>query len=236
MNNSKKTIQQLVKNTAFFSLVILILASCRKDNSTSVNSGTSSLTLVHASPGTIAYDVKLNGRRLNQNAFTYGNYYNYGLVPSGYAVFSITHAGTNIVAARDSFSLKRHNAYSLYIADIPSKVSLLLTKDDLSAPAPGKAKLRFINLNPDAGALNLNYLGDTTTLFPSIPFKFNTAFIQVNPATGIGFAIADSTGKNILATSAKYRIDEGRIYTVVAKGAKSVTDTGTAAIGVIINH
>ncbi len=235
MNTSKTKIHQLLKKTAFLSLFILILASCRKDSS-SVNSGTSSLTLVHASPGTIAYDVKLNGRRLNQNAFTYGNYYNCGLVPSGNAVFSITHAGTNRVAARDSFSLKPYAAYSLYIIDIPSKVSLLFTKDDLSAPASGKAKLRFINLNPNTGALNLNYLGDTNPLFPGIPFKANTAFAQVNPATGIGFAITDSSGKHILATSAKYRIDEGRIYTVVAKGAKSATYTATAAIGVIINR
>jgi Domain of unknown function (DUF4397) len=236
MITSKTKIHQLLKNTALLSLVIIILASCRKDSSPSVNSGYSGLTLVHASPGSIAYDVKLNGRRLNQNAFTYGNYYNYGFVPSGKAVFSITYAGTNMVAARDSLSLKPYNAYSLYITDISSRVSLLFTKDDLSAPAPGKAKLRFINLNPVTGALNLNYLGDTIPLFTYIPFKSNTEFIQVKPATGIGFAIADSTGKNILATSAKYRIDEGRIYTVVAKGGKSATDTTSAAIGVIINR
>jgi Domain of unknown function (DUF4397) len=236
MNTFQTTINRMLLRTAFLSFVILILASCHKDDHTSVFNGTSNLTLVHASPGTAAYDVKLDGRTLNLTPLTYGNYSNYGLVPAGNANFSLTQAGTNIVTAKDSLSLKPYAAYSLYITDIPSKVSLLLTKDDLSAPAPGKAKLRFINLNPDAGLLNLSYLGDTTTLFDSIPFKSNTAFIQVKPATGTGFAITDSTGANIVATSAKYRLDAGRIYTVVAKGAKSATDTATAAIGVIINR
>ncbi len=138
MNTSKKTIHQLLKNTAFLSLVILILASCRKDSNTSANSGNSSLTLVHASPGTIAYDVRLNGLRLNPNVFTYGNYYNYGLVPSGNAVFSITYARTNMVAARDSFSLKPYTTYSLYITDIPSKSQFASNKRrSLLAPASG---------------------------------------------------------------------------------------------------
>lgn len=227
---------RMLRSTAYLSLLIVIMASCHKDDHNSVNSGVSSLTLVHASPGTVAYDVKLNGRRLNIGAFTYGNYYNYGLVSAGNAEFSITNAETNNVAAKETFSLKPYGAYSLYIADIPSKVSLLLTQDDLSAPSAGKAKLRFINLNPEAGSLNLNFLGDTTTLFANIPFKSNTAFIQIAPATGIGFAIADSTGTNILATSSKYRIDQGRIYTVIAKTAKSATDTSTLAIGVIKNQ
>jgi hypothetical protein len=235
MNKFQTTINRMLMSTALLSFLMVIMASCHKDDHNSVNSGTSNLELVHASPGTVAYDVKLNGRRLNPTPFTYGNYFNYGPVPSGTAIFSITR-GTNIVAARDSFSLEPKAAYSLYIADIPTQVSLLLTKDDLSAPAAGKAKLRFINLNPDAGPLNLSYLGDTATIFSNIPFKSGTDFMQVDPATGIGFSIADSTGTNILATSAKYRIDQGRIYTVVGKGAKSARDTAVAAIGVIINR
>jgi hypothetical protein len=236
MTTPKKTIYQMLKSIAFMSFLIFIMASCHKETSNSFSNESSNLTLVHASPGTTAYDVKMNGRRLNLNSFTYGNYYNYGLVPSGPAVFSITRAGTNIVAAKDSFSLISYAAYSFYITDFPSNVSLLITKDDLSAPAAGKAKLRFINLNPDSGPLNLNYIGNTTPLFANIPFKSNTAFIQLNPATGIDFTIADSTGTNILATSAKYRIDQGRIYTIIAKGAKSATDTPTTAIGVINNR
>jgi hypothetical protein len=235
MNTFQTTISRMLRNAALLSLVVLIAASCRKEDHNSGSSGASNLALVHASPGKVAYDVKLNGRRINPGPFTYGNYYNYASVPSGSAIFTIT-SGTNIVVARDSFSLRPCDAYSLYVTNIPTKVSLLLTEDDLSAPAPGKAKVRFINLNPDAGPLNLNYLGDTTTLFSNIPFKSNTAFIQVTPATGIGFAITDSTGKNVLATSVKYRIDQGGIYTIVGKGARSATDTATAAIGVIVNH
>ena len=56
------------------------------------------------------------------------------------------------------------------------------------------------------------------------------------PSTGIGFSLADSTGENILATSSKYKIDQGGIYTVIAKATKSATDTATPAIGMINNR
>lgn len=233
---SKKTIYQLLKRTAFFSGVMVIMASCHKDDHPSNSTGVADLTVVHASPGPVAYDVALNGRRLNASPFAYGNYYNYGLVPAGNAEFRISLSGNSLVAAKDVFSLKPSCAYSLYIADLPSRVSLLLTKDDLSFPTMGKAKLRFVNLNPDAGSLNLTILGDTTRLFAKVPFKSTTDFMQVEPSTGIGFVLTDSTGNDMLATSSKYRIDAGRIYTVVAKGAKSATDTTAPAVGLIRNR
>jgi hypothetical protein len=236
MNTSKKTIYAMLKSITCLSLAIFIMASCHKDNDNSTVAPNSKIMLVHASPGTTPYDVTMNGLRLNMNAITYGNYLNYGPVSSGNAEFSLLRWGTKTVVVKDSFSLKPYAAYSLFIADTSSNVGLLLIADDLSAPAKGKAKLRFINLNPDAASLNLNLLGDTTALFTKIPFKGNTAFIQVDPSTGIGFSLADSTGENILATSAKYKIDQGGIYTVIAKATKSATDTTTPAIGMINNR
>jgi len=236
MNTPKKTIYQVLTSATFLSLVILIMASCHKDSHDLPVVANSKVMLVHASPGTTPYDVTMNGLRLNMNALTYGNYLNYGPVSSGNAEFSLVRWGTKTLVVKDSFSLKPYAAYSLYIADTSSNVSLLLIADDLSAPARGKAKLRFINLNPDAASLNLNLLGDTTALFTNIPFKGNTAFIQVDPSTGIGFSLADSTGENILATSSKYKIDQGGIYTVIAKATKSATDTTSPAIGMINNR
>eukprot|EP01037_Dinobryon_pediforme_P000864 gene864-869_t len=143
--------------------------------------------------------------------------------------------GSNQAAAKSVFDLKPKTAYSIYITDIPSKVNLLLTEDDLSRPATGKAKIRFINLSPDAGSLDLSILGDTTAIFTKTSFKSNTAFLQVNPSTAIGFAISDST-KTSLATSPKYRLEQGKIYTVIAKGLKSAADTTTKlAVGMIRN-
>jgi hypothetical protein len=236
MNTFQNTIYRMLKSITCLSLTLLIMASCHKDNHNSAATPTSGIMLIHASPGTTTYDVTLNGLRLNMSPITYGNYLNCGLVQAGNARFTIFQGGKKEVVAKDTFFLKPYANYSLYIADVPSNLSLLLTRDNLSAPDMGKAKLRFVNLNPGAGALNLNPLGDTTALFTNIPFKGYTDFIQVDPATAIGFSLADSTGTNILATSSKYRIDRGGIYTVIAKAAKSATDTTTPAIGMINNR
>lgn len=235
MKNLKNNFYKTIKFTGLLSLIVLILASCRKDNENSNTVSTSKIAFVHASPGSIVYDFKVNSGKENPQAIAYSKYIGYGLIPSGKSEFSITAIGSNQVAAKSVFDLKPHTAYSIYITDVPSKANLLLTEDDLSMPVAGKAKIRFINLSPDAGSLDLSILGDTSAIFTKTSFRSNTAFVQVNPSTAIGFSISDST-KTSVATSLKYRLEQGKIYTVIAKGLKSATDTTTKlAVGVIMN-
>jgi len=235
MKNFKNNFYKSMKVTGLLSLMVLIFASCRKDNGNSTTIQHTQLTLVHVSPGNVAYNVSLNNRKLDPGSLAYSKYISYGLIPSGKSEFSIMAKGSNQVAAKSVFDLKPHNAYSVYITDIPSKVNLLLTEDDLSMPATDKAKIRFINLSPDAGSLDLSILGDTTAIFSKTSFKSNTAFVQVNPSTAIGFAISDST-KTSVAISPKYKLEKGKIYTVIAKGLKSSGDTTTKlAVGMIMN-
>jgi hypothetical protein len=235
MKNLKNNFYKTMKVTGLLSLIVLVLASCRKDNANPNVASLSNIAFVHASPGNIVYDFKVNSDKSNPQSVAYSKYIDYGLISSGKSEFNIFEKGSNQAAAKSVFDLKPKTAYSIYITDIPSKVNLLLTEDDLSRPATGKAKIRFINLSPDAGSLDLSILGDTTAIFTKTSFKSNTAFLQVNPSTAIGFAISDST-KTSVATSPKYRLEQGKIYTVIAKGLKSAADTTTKlAVGMITN-
>jgi hypothetical protein len=232
----KNNLSAVAKEAAALSIIIFALASCQKDDHR-VTTPPAKLAIVHAAPGTTAYDLKMNSNRLNTVPLNYSNFISYGVVSSGKSDFSITPKGSNVVEARASLGLKPYSAYSLYITGVPGNTDLLLTEDDLSYPAPGKAKLRFINLSPDAGPVNLQLLADTTRLFSNVAYKSTTAFIQVAPATGTGFILTDSLNRTTLVISSKYKIQPGRIYTVIAKGLRTAKDTTTRlALGMINNR
>jgi hypothetical protein len=232
MNTSIRTIGL---SLATICAMFILMTACKKENKSGSAITPSRLSMVHASPGGAAYDMLANGARLTLRPLYYGNYTGYGAVASGRSEFTVLRRDRKTVVAKTTFDLSPFKAYSIYIADVPSSASLLLTQDDLSAPSPGKAKLRFVNLNPDAGVLDLHIPGDSSALFQKIPFKTSTDFIELSPATAIGFILRDSLAKEDLTISSKYRIDQGGIYTVVAKGLRSDTGASRLTIGMINN-
>ena len=109
--------------------------------------------------------------------------------------------------------------------------SLILFYDNLAAPAAGKAKLRFVNLSPDTGALNLSgdgvsfrdvaygraansaISGEKLSAYSLGPFEEVAAgsrSLQVTTAAG-----------QVLATAAA-ALQEGKAYTVFTQGTATV--------------
>lgn len=120
--------------------------------------------------------------------------------------------------------------------------SLILFYDDLKAPSSGKAKLRFINLSPGAGALNVVQNGKV--LFHSVGYgrAANSALSgEALSAWSLGpFQTVNAGPFNIdyldAATSAKLgtaslQLEAGKIYTVFTRGIIHATPTlGTSII------
>jgi hypothetical protein len=236
MNILKTNLSTVTKDILALLLIFFLFTSCQKDDH-HVVAPPAKLAIIHAAPGSTAYNLKMNSIRLNAVPLTYSNFISYSLVSSGKSDFSITPKGSNIAETRASLALKPYTDYSLYITGVPGNTDLLLTEDDLSPPVPNKAKLRFINLSPDAGPVTLQLLADTTRLFSNVAYKSSTAFIQVAPATGTGFILTDSVNNATLVISSKYKIQPGRIYTIIAKGLRAAKDTTTRlALGMINNQ
>lgn len=120
--------------------------------------------------------------------------------------------------------------------------SLILFYDDLKAPASGKAKLRFINLSPGTGALNVVQNGKT--LFNRVAYgrAANSALSgEALSAWSLGpFETVDAGALNVdyldAATSTKVgtaslQLEAGKIYTAFTRGLPSATPTfGTSVI------
>lgn len=120
--------------------------------------------------------------------------------------------------------------------------SLILFYDDLKAPASGKAKLRFINLSPGAGSLNVVQNGKT--LFNQVAYgrAANSALTgEALSAWSLGpFETIDAGTLNVdyidAATAAKVgsaslQLEAGKIYTVFTRGLTAAPPTfGTSVI------
>ncbi|MCE7042440.1 DUF4397 domain-containing protein [Dyadobacter sp. CY312] len=108
--------------------------------------------------------------------------------------------------------------------------SLILFYDDLKAPDAGKAKLRFVNLSPGAGTLNV--LNGSTALFSNVAYgrAANSSlsgealsawslgpFQSVNPGQ-YDLNFTNSITGNAVGTAKSVTLESGKIYTVFTNG------------------
>lgn len=120
--------------------------------------------------------------------------------------------------------------------------SLILFYDDLKAPASGKAKLRFINLSPGAGVLNVVQNGKT--LFNQVSYgrAANSALSgEALSAWSLGpFETVDAgtfavdyldAATNTKVGTASLQLEAGKIYTVFTRGIPNAAPAfGTSVI------
>jgi hypothetical protein len=235
MLNTKFTFP--AKIIGLFYLAAVSLMSCSKNDGNGAVPVIPSafISISHASPSAPAYDFLANGTKVTQKALEFGKTLTYNRFWAGSRDFSITQKDGTDTLVRSTMEIKKNRAYTIFISDIPAKVAFVLIDDDLSAPAADKAKIRFVNMSPDAGDLDLIVTGKATPLFTKTAFKGSTAFSAIDPGTEVNFEITESAGITALATLPKVKIEKGRIYTVWAKGLKGATDGTKLAASLIVN-
>ncbi|MCF2492852.1 DUF4397 domain-containing protein [Dyadobacter chenhuakuii] len=108
--------------------------------------------------------------------------------------------------------------------------SLILFYDDLKAPEAGKAKLRFVNLSPGAGTLNV--LSNGKALFSNVAYgrAANSAlsgeafsawslgpFQSINPGPH-ALTLSNTANGTTLGAVGNFNLEAGKIYTVFTSG------------------
>lgn len=119
--------------------------------------------------------------------------------------------------------------------------SLILFYDDLNVPDAGKAKLRFVNLSPGAGTLNV--LNDKTLLFSNVAYgrAANSSlsgetlsawslgpFQTVDPGV-YALNFTDASNGNAIGNTTSVTLEAGKIYTVFTNGVISGTPSFSVA-------
>jgi hypothetical protein len=215
---------------------VLTFSSCKDDDddSTPAPIGSGNLMVIHASPDAPAVDLLLDGTKINTADVVYTDNTAYFSVTSGTRTLKVNVAGTATTALQASLPIVKNKNYSVFAIDSVSKISGLFIEDDLTAPAAGKAHVRFIHLSPDAPAVDVAVTGGPV-VFGNKSFKEFTNFTPLDAMT-YNLEVRLAGTSTVVLPLPGIALTAGKIYTVYAKGF--VGGAGVQALGaeIIVNN
>jgi hypothetical protein len=211
--------------------LIISITGCKKINNTE-QVDLSYLNVINASPGNVSINFFLNNGFVNGPALYYTERTGYIQTYGGVQKFDATVGGSTSVLATSQINLASNKYHSLFFAGLNQSPVIVFTQDDLFDPPAGKAKIRFIQLSPDAPALDL-VIKAGPALFAGKSFKSISDFINIDPAV-YTFQLKSGTSAS-LAEILNVPIDAGKIYTVWAGGSVSASGPTALSIQVMAN-
>jgi hypothetical protein len=212
------------------------LTGCSDEESsptaTPMTAPSASVKVVHASPNAPGVDLLVDNATVKTNLMFPENT-GYLSVPAGTRNVKVNVTGTSTTVIGADLPVMAGYSYSVFAVDSVSRISPLVTVDDLSAPAAGNAHVRFIHLSPNAPAVDIAVTGGSV-VWGNKKFKEYTSFIPLAAGTyNLEVRLAGSS--TVVLPLPGITLQAGKIYTVFAKGF--VGGTGSQALGaqIIVN-
>jgi len=191
---------------------------------------TSNVMVVHASPDEVNGVDLLVDNAIVGTALTFTNNTGYFPVLSGQRNVKINATGTSTTVLEENPILDVDVNYTVFAANVVASIETVVLTDDLSAPASGKAHVRFVHLSPDAPTVDIT-TDAGATVFDNIAFKGSTAFTPLDAGT-YSLEVRDESGTTTVLALGDITFTNGKIYTVFARGL--VSGVGNQALGATI--
>jgi LPXTG-motif cell wall-anchored protein len=173
--------------------------------------------VVHASPDAPAVDVWVNGAVAFSNAPFKGITDYAKLEPGSYSVQVTPTGATEPIVIDANLDLATQTDYTVVAVGQLASIEPLVLVDNNSAPAAGKAHVRFVHASPDAPAVDIAVANGGPVLFSNIPFKGVGEYLPVD--AGSYDLEARIAGTDTVALSVPgVMLDEGTVYTIFAMG------------------
>jgi len=216
-------------------LIAIALSSCLKDNNTYYNPPVALVTVVQAAPDQPSIDFYLDGNKVNQTPVVYGGGIDYFKAYAGKrnAIFYSTGTSTKIFS--DTVNLNPNYVYSLFLANKPSSLELVMLTDSISQPTSNNANIRFVNLSPDAPAVDLGVKG-SAAIITNKAYKGYSSFLPILGNTNYTFEVRQAGTNTVLATLPAQNISSGSVYTIYFYGLATPTNSGDGLTVNIMNN
>jgi hypothetical protein len=173
--------------------------------------------VVHASPDAPAVDVWVNGAVAFSNAPFTGITDYAKLEPGTYNVQVTPTGATEPVVIEADLPLETMTDYTVVAVGMLESIEPLVLVDNNSAPAAGKAHVRFVHASPDAPAVDIAVANGGPVLFANVEFKGVGDYLPVD--AGTYDLEARLAGTDTVALSVPgVALEEGTVYTVFAMG------------------
>jgi hypothetical protein len=234
-------LQALVKKDALLSLLMfalfaMISFSACEENDDEDDTDQARVMVVHASPDAPGVDVLIDNNKVNSSALVYPNNTGYLDVAAGVRNVKVNATGTSTSVINGDVTFEKDKNYSVFAINRLASIEPLVLVDDLTAPASGKAHVRFVHLSPDAPAVDITTTTGTV-IFGNRAFKSATAFTPLDAGTvTLQVRVAGTTTAAL--TLPPLTLQAGKIYTVFARGflAPPSGNTNTLNAQVIVNN
>ncbi len=198
-----------------FAFLVVVMTSCLDDDQANEPIPVAYVSLYHASPNAPELDVFVDDRQVNRLEFTdYTGYLNFY---TGNRHFEISPLNASNALIDTTVTFTNGAFYSIFIVNNLSNVETLTVLDSASAPSSGKAKIRFINLSPDAGAFDVTVDESSSPLFAGQAFKTSSNFVELDAAES-SFVLKASGGSDELVSVSDAELQAGKFYTIIARG------------------
>jgi LPXTG-motif cell wall-anchored protein len=171
--------------------------------------------VVHASPNAPAVDVWVNDGKAFTNA-PFKGITDYATLDTGtYNVKVVPTGATEPVVIGADLTLEAKD-YTVVAVGLLENIEPLVLVDNNSAPATGKAHVRFVHASPDAPAVDIA-VKDGPVLFGNIAFKGVGDYSPVDAGTyNLEVRLA---GTNTVALDVPgVTLNDGTVYTIFAMG------------------
>jgi hypothetical protein len=222
MKTYKNSSKKLLVGICAGCFISFLLTSCLKSTDTAYNPPTGLLSFIQASPDEPPLDFFLNNNKVNQGSLYFGDEIDYVSVIAGPRIANFYAAGNTTPILSAPITVGQSTAYSLFLVNKSSSPQVLLLTDTLDKPATGNASVRFVNLSPDAPAVDLAVQGGTV-LVPTRSFKGYSSFVSIPAKSGYTFEVRQA-GTTVLATLSNVPIVSGSVYTIWFGGLVASTN------------
>ena len=233
MKNFKNTPKRLVIGLFAVCLLSVTLSSCLKSHDATPPTPVALLSVIQDSPGQPPLDFTLDGTRVNTNQIIYGGGLDYFRAFVGTRTAAFVKSGAGGVVFSDTLNLKQNFAYTLCLINKAATPGFLKLNDAITQPASGSANLRFVNLSPDANAVDLA-VKDGAVLVANKNFKGYSGFASITGKT-YSFEIRQAGTSTVLTTLTNVTINSGYVYTIYLRGLAGATDATKLTADLIIN-
>lgn len=205
--------------------ILSFTAGCKKDNDDTpeppaVESGR--VALLNAAFGADSVNLFVDAKKVNSKLLGYGDSLKYFDVTAGERSFELKGKDDKSIVKK-SFKTDKDKNYSIVATNSKDGETFELVQitDDLAAPKADMAKIRLVNLSPDAGKLNL--VSGETDLAENIDYKSASAYKEVDAET-TSFDIVDPEAEKTLLTITDLELAEGKIYTIWVSGLQETEE------------
>lgn len=231
MKLSTITLKQVMICALFGFLGVALFSSCKKDDPYNFDDTIAAqVNFINASPDAGDAALYVENIQRTPQVVSYGNASGYNKTFLGEQDITAKNAGENTLVSSTA-QFDANGNYTVFMVGQSAALGLVTVADDLTAPAAGKAKIRFVNASPSATSAAL--LVNNATVFNNQPYRASTGYTELAAGT---YFLNVANGNTRSANLNNVVLEAGKVYTIYAKGLIGGNANTPFAVGVFKNN